>query len=73
MAILDRPKKKEYPPKIINSGLVVHRSNFKLFLESLPYVLEKYPETQIFVTKKGEKLKYIMKLARKLNLNINFS
>ena len=72
LAILDKPKKKEYPPKIINSGLVVHRSNFKLFLESLPYVLEKFPETQIFVTKKGEKLKYVMKLARKLNLNINF-
>lgn len=72
LAILNKPKKKEFPPKIINSGLVVHRSNFKLFLESLPYVLKKYPETQIFVTRKGEKLKEVMKLAKNLKLKINF-
>jgi len=70
--ILDEPIKKDLPPKIINSGMVVHRSNFKLFFESIPYLLKEYPESEIFVTRKGEKLNDTMKLAKKMNLNINF-
>jgi glycosyltransferase involved in cell wall biosynthesis len=70
--LLDKPKKKEFPPKIINAGMVVHRSNFNFFFDSLPYVLKKFPETQIYVTKKGERLKETMNLAKKKNLNINF-
>lgn len=69
---INTPKKKTMPPKIINSGMVVQRSNFKLFLRSIKYVLEKYPETQIFITRKGEKLKEVIKLAKKMKLNINF-
>ena len=69
--LLDKPKKKDLPPKIINSGMVVQRSNFKLFFESLPYLLKKYPDTHIYVTKKGELLNYFMKLANKMNLNQN--
>ncbi|MFX1385147.1 MAG: glycosyltransferase family 4 protein [Promethearchaeota archaeon] len=69
---LETPKKKKDPPKIINSGMVVQRSNFKLFLESLEYVIKEYPNAQIFITRKGEKLKKIMKLAKKKKLNVNF-
>ena len=70
--VLDNPKEKEFPPKIINSGIVVHRSNFKLFLESMKYVLKKYPESQVFITKKGEKLKEVIKLVKKMKLTVNF-
>jgi len=70
--LLDKPKKKEFPPKIINSGMVVHRSNFKLFFESVPYLLKEYPDIQIYVTRKGEKLNDTMKLAKKMKLDINF-
>lgn len=70
--ILNKPKMKVGPPKIINSGMVVQRSNFELFMESMRYLLREYPEAQIYVTKKGEKLKQIMKLAKKMNLNIDF-
>jgi len=69
---LDKPIIKKLPPKIINAGMVVHRSNFKLFLKSIPFVLKKYPDIQIYVTRKGENLKKTIKLAKKLNLNINF-
>ncbi|MFX1383353.1 MAG: glycosyltransferase [Promethearchaeota archaeon] len=72
VAVLDTPKQKRFPPKIINSGMVVQRSNFKLFLESMQYVLNKYPNAQIFITRKGEKLKEVMKLAKKMKLNVNF-
>jgi len=70
--VLDAPIEKSFPPKIINSGMVVQRSNFKLFLESMKYVLEKYPNTQIFITRKGEKLKEIMKLVKKKKMNVDF-
>ena len=69
---LDAPKEKILPPKIINSGMVVQRSNFKLFLQGMQYVLEKYPNSQIFITRKGEKLKEVMKLAKKMKINVNF-
>ena len=68
----NEPKEKKSPPKIIMAGIIEYRSNFKLFLESLPYVLKRYPTTQIFVTRKGEKLKEMMNLAKKMNININF-
>ncbi len=70
--VLDKPRNKTFPPKIINSGMVVHRSNFKFFFKSLKYLLKEYPETQIYVTRKGEELYETMKLARKMKLDINF-
>ena len=70
--VLKKPKDRRYPPKVINSGMIVQRSNIELFLKSLPYVVKKFPETQIYITKKGEKLKEIKKLAKKMNLKINF-
>ena len=72
--VLNEPKTKKFPPKIINAGMVVHRSNFELFFNSIPYVLKKYPDAQIYITKKGEKLQEIMNLAKKMNIidNITF-
>lgn len=70
--VLEKPKKKIFPPKIINAGMVVQRSNFKLFFNSIPYLLKEYPETKIYVTRKGEKLNQTMKLAKKLKLDISF-
>ena len=70
--ILTEPKKKSLPPKIINAGMVVHRSNIKLFLNSIPFILKEYPNSQIYITRKGEELNDIMKLNKKMNLKINF-
>ncbi len=72
ITFLEKPKKKPYPPKIINAGMVVYRSNLKLFLESMTYVVKMYPETKIYITRKGEKLKQIMNLAKKLDLIVDF-
>ena len=52
--------------------MVVHRSNFNFFFDSIPYLLKRYPAIQIFVTRKGEKLNQTMTLAKKLKLDINF-
>ncbi len=70
--ILNKPKKKKFPPKIINSGMVVHRSNLNLFLESIPYIIEQFPESQFYITRKGDELKQVMRKAKKMKLNVNF-
>jgi len=70
--ILNKPKKKNFPPKIINSGMVVHRSNLNLFLESIPYIIEQFPESQFYITRKGDELKQVMRKAKKMKLNVNF-
>lgn len=72
LPILDKPKRKNFPPKIINSGMVVQRSNLKLFLKSVHYLKKVYPDIQVYITRKGEKLKETMKLAKEMNLNIDF-
>ncbi|MFW9829886.1 MAG: glycosyltransferase family 4 protein, partial [Candidatus Thorarchaeota archaeon] len=69
--ILKTPLNKHFPPKIINAGMVVKRSNMQLFLNSIPYIIKKYPKAEIYITKKGEDLKKIMKLIKKMNLNSN--
>jgi len=70
-ALLEMPKQKTFPPKIINAGMVVHRSNLKLFLESIPFVLSKYPNSRIYITRKGEKLQEIMNFAKEINIDNN--
>lgn len=72
LPFLNEPKKKSFPPKIINAGMVVQRSNPKFFLDCIPYILRRYPESQIYITRRGDQLEPIMKLAKKKNLNINF-
>jgi len=69
---VEEPKQKKLPPKIINAGMIVYRSNIKLFLRSVPFLLEEFPESQIYITRKGDELKRIMKLAKKMKLRINF-
>ena len=72
LPVLEKPKTKYFPPKIINAGMIVHRSNIELFIQSLPYIIKKYPDIEIYLTKKGEKLNEIVKLAKKLKIKINF-
>ena len=68
----DKPEKKEFPPRIIFSGLVVPRANVELFLKAIPYLKQKRPELQFFITKKGEKISQIQKLAKKLKISPEF-
>lgn len=71
LPFLEKPKTKLFPPKIINAGMIVHRSNLELFMQSIPYILKKYPDIEVYLTKKGEKLNDIIKLAKKLKVKIN--
>ncbi|MHA1284895.1 MAG: glycosyltransferase [Promethearchaeota archaeon] len=70
--LLEKPLIKKGPPKIINAGMVVSRSNLNFFLDSLPHVYKEFPDLRVYITRKGERLKSIMKRSKKMNLNINF-
>ena len=56
------------PAKVVYSGLVVKRGNLELFVNSMPFVLKKFPDTQFYITEKGEELPKIRKLARKIGV-----
>jgi len=42
------------PAKVLYSGIVSYRKNFKLFLDAIPFVYHKKTDTQFFATKKGD-------------------
>ena len=56
------------PIKVVYSGLVVKRGNLELFVNSMPFVLKKFPDAQFYITEKGEELPKIRKLARKIGV-----
>ena len=58
--------------KIIYSGLVVPRAHVDLLVKSIPYVLEKYPNAEFFITEKGEDLQKIRKLAKQIKVSPTF-
>jgi len=58
----------EIPSKVIHSGTLHPWENVELFVEAMPFVLKCYPSTEFYLTRKGAKLKKIMKLANSLNV-----
>jgi len=60
------------PFKVVYSGLVVQRAHLDLFIKSIPFVLEKYPHTEFYITRRGEELRRIRSLAKRLGVKPNF-
>jgi glycosyltransferase involved in cell wall biosynthesis len=56
------------PSKIIHSGTLHLWENVELFVQSMPMVLKKCPKAQFYLTRKGAKLRKIMKLSRSLRV-----
>lgn len=57
------------PYRVVYSGLVVPRAHLDLFIKSIPFVKKKYPKTKFYITKRGDSLKQIKRLANNLGLN----
>lgn len=66
--IPNRPK----PYKFIYAGLVSYRENVDLFIRSIPYFAPEVKDYEVYMTEKGEELKDVKKLSRKVGLNIKF-
>lgn len=65
-------KKKVLPFKAVYSGLVSYREHVDLFIRSMKYVSKKFPNTNYFMTNKGESLKRVKKLATQLTVRPNY-
>lgn len=65
-------KEKSRPFKVAYIGLVNHRAHVDLFVNSMPLVLKSEPETNFFITKKGELLNDIMESSKNLNVSPEF-
>jgi glycosyltransferase involved in cell wall biosynthesis len=57
------------PSKVVYAGLVTLRAHLDLLIESIPIVLEKHPDVRFYITRKGEDLQRIRRLAKKLGVN----
>lgn len=65
-------EKKNLPLKVVYSGLVEYREHVDLFVRSMPMVQEKLKATEFYITRKGEALKEVEKLAEDLKVNPTF-
>lgn len=69
---IDRIKEKMFPPRIVYSGLVAYREHVDLFVESMPIIRDKLEETRFYITRKGDALGKVKKLAKGLRINISY-
>ncbi|MGD0644427.1 MAG: glycosyltransferase [Candidatus Bathyarchaeia archaeon] len=60
------------PSKVIHSGTLHPWENVELFVKSMPFVLDKKPTTEFYLTRKGAKLNKLIKLAQGLKVSPNF-
>jgi glycogen(starch) synthase len=58
--------------KIVYSGLVNPREHVDLFIKSMPIISKNHPNTKFVVAEKGESIKDIKNLSKKLSLKPNF-
>jgi glycosyltransferase involved in cell wall biosynthesis len=61
-------KKVSAHPKVVYSGMVAYREYVDLFVKSMPLIKEKIEDAEFYITNKGEDLKKIKRLAKKLHV-----
>ncbi len=60
------------PKKVLHSGTLHPWENVDLFINSMPYVLKKFPSAEFYLTRKADKLEKMMALSASLGVNPNF-
>ena len=60
---------REPPFKVVYAGLVASRANLDLFIQSMPFVLEKHPDVKFYITRRGEDLKRVCRLAKEVGVS----
>lgn len=66
---LDEYTKRPLPPKVVYAGIVSYRKHVDLFVRSMPHVKNKISDVEFYITKKGDLLVHIQKLARHLKMH----
>jgi glycosyltransferase involved in cell wall biosynthesis len=63
---------KSPPRHLVYSGLLSYRENVELFVKSMPSILQRFSDAKFFMTRKGEMLNVLSRLARNLNVEPTF-
>ena len=69
---IDEIPERDPPYKLIYAGLLAYREGVNLFIESIPYIRRMISNVEIYMTKKGEELKKIVRINKDRKLGINF-
>jgi glycosyltransferase involved in cell wall biosynthesis len=69
---IDEVEMKSFPPKIVYSGLVAYREHVDLFVESAPMVSDEVEEAKFYITRKGDALGGINRIAKSLRVNVSY-
>jgi glycosyltransferase involved in cell wall biosynthesis len=60
--------RRDEPPKVVYAGLVAHREHVDLFVKSMPEIRKRFSNAEFFITNKGEELRSIRRLCRRLKV-----
>jgi glycosyltransferase involved in cell wall biosynthesis len=63
---------KSGPPRVAFAGLLTHREHVDLFVESMPHIKKTCPDTQFFITGRGEEFYKIRKLCTQIKVDPHF-
>jgi glycosyltransferase involved in cell wall biosynthesis len=58
--------------KVVFAGTVTYRENVELFVKSIPLITQEQPYVNFYITKKGDQINNISRLAKNFNAKINW-
>jgi len=67
-----KAKRVENPSKIVVSGMATYRERLDLIIRAVPIIKREYPSSELYLTKKGDALNEVHKLASRLNVHPNY-
>jgi len=70
---VEKAKIVKHPSKVVHAGTLHPWENVELFVYSIPFVLKRRPSAKFFLSRKGVKLKRIMRLASELGISPEFT
>jgi glycosyltransferase involved in cell wall biosynthesis len=65
-------KRVEKPSKIVFSGMATYRERLDLIIRAMPIIQREYPSSELYLTKKGDILNEVRKLANELSVHPNY-
>ena len=69
---INKPEYSKNPSKVVYSGLVTHLDGVEILVKSISTVLRHYPQANFYITRRGEALRHIQRLAQKISVNPNY-
>jgi len=69
---LEKLPERRGSPKVVHSGTVSRGKHVDLFVNSIPHIIKRRPDTRFYITRKGDLLGNIRNMTRSLGINVNY-